>query len=168
MEKQIKIEYQSGYLLCERRNPINGEYWVYISPKEWQTKEDIIPTKANHPIGWFDKLHDKENYYTIVGTFVNGYAFEQALSKAEDKGEMKCSSCSGFGYAGEYEFVYKCKRCNGTGKEKAIPQPTNSLDELERWVNENVIEVQTELNTFNVIEVSELLTKIQELKTITT
>ena len=55
-------------LIVEHRTPLNGEDWIYISPKEWNVKDDFIVTKANNPIGWFDNLHDKDNYYTVIKT----------------------------------------------------------------------------------------------------
>jgi len=68
----------------------------------------------------------------------------QALAKAEDKGDIQ--DCS--------------LRINGkTMAETLAPQPTNSLDELERWVKKNYVNYNYE---------ERLLAKIQELKTITT
>ena len=66
----------------------------------------------------------------------------KALSKAEDKGE---------GFETSYGEVLSTIRT-------PIEQPTNSLDELERWVKEYP----------HFIFKNRLLDKIQELKTITT
>lgn len=65
--QQIKVKDVNGNEIeIERRLPVNGEYWVYISPKEWNFKEPIEPVLSNNPSGWFDSLWDRDNYWTVI------------------------------------------------------------------------------------------------------
>ena len=78
-------------LIVEHRAPLNGEDWIYISPKEWNVKDDFIVTKANNPIGWFDNLHDKDNYYTVIKT-------TEALEQSEPSEKLKVTGETSDGY----------------------------------------------------------------------
>jgi hypothetical protein len=60
----------------------------------------------------------------------------------------------------EYGIVVLNELCIAL-KERFKPQPTNSLDELERWVAELLVSEVFEIDTLRLIN------KIQELKTIT-
>ena len=90
-------------------------------------------------------------------------AAQQALSKAEDKGDNKWDKLN-------KEFETALEQASSNGYFENMKQPTNSLDELERWVKENWFGANEDDMTYheNVIEANDLLAKIQELKTITT
>ncbi len=47
----------------------DGDYWIYICPINGiDYGDDPIIIKNNLPASWFDKLHDKANYYKIIAT----------------------------------------------------------------------------------------------------
>jgi len=84
----------------------------------------------------------------------------QALAKAEDKGEVKKDFVQWLeedGLPASRSILAELKAMNAAKENN--PQPTNSLDELERWVKKNYVNYNYE---------ERLLAKIQELKTITT
>ena len=76
-------------------------------------------------------------------------AAQQALSKAEDKGEV----LEPWEFGADAVF-------NALTKPKPTTQPTNTLDELERWIEQRS---QSSDSVSHMV----LLAKIQELKTIT-
>ena len=43
-----------------------GDSWIYINPKEWDTPQDYTITKNNLGREWFEKLWDKENYKKVI------------------------------------------------------------------------------------------------------
>ena len=90
-------------------------------------------------------------------------AAQQALSKAEDKGDNKWDKLN-------KEFETALEQASSNGYFENMKQPTNSLDELERWVKENWFGAIEDDMTYheNVIDANELLPKIKQLKTITT
>ena len=105
-------------------------------------KEAYLYTPEEHAAvqGYREAL---EKIESLCGTHDEiWHIVHKALSKAEDKGE---------GFETSYGEVLSTIRT-------PIEQPTNSLDELERWVKEYP----------HFIFKNRLLDKIQELKTITT
>lgn len=58
-KKLIKID---GYwIVVENKRPKDfGDYWIYIS------EYPFIIIKSNNSTGWFEKLHDKNNYWTVI------------------------------------------------------------------------------------------------------
>lgn len=54
-----------GWVMVEPRPPVNGEYWIYHNTNE---PCDGVITEANLPPKWFDRLHDKHAYYTVIVT----------------------------------------------------------------------------------------------------
>jgi hypothetical protein len=102
----------------------------------------------------------------------------KALSKAEDKWEELASSRYIPMVENNEEDVMAAyrerqrlanKKIEALEKEiTLLKQPTNSLDELERWVSTAYLVIDKEVDTQFLILVNELLAKIQELKTITT
>ena len=105
----------------------------------------------------------------------------EALSKAEDKGEgvvhqkrcftpcavwaIEAGHCSCYNERPFEQFTLHPESSNpiATDRTTITQQPTNSLDELERWVEES-----WSTQTMIWIHKDQLLSKIQSLKTITT
>ena len=95
----------------------------------------------------------------------------QALSKAEDKGDVKKDFVQWLeedGLPASRSILAELKALNAA--KEATPQPTNSLDELERWAQKGMVK-----STLGIIAgdkytlgyngaLTDLLTKIQSLK----
>lgn len=70
---------KEGFIITSDELPKDQEgYWTYIG-----FNEPIIVTKCNVPNGWFGKLHDKNNYKTVIAQEPN--IIFSALKEEEQK-----------------------------------------------------------------------------------
>jgi hypothetical protein len=156
------IKNEDGMQVVEYINKSNGGSVAYL-------RHDAVVKKLN----------------TILQSLPNhiGEANEMIASKAEGKGEgARYTIDEIIGFINQEELtipIEKFFREDGSHitkkeygivvlnelcialKERFKPQPTNSLDELERWVAELLVSEVFEIDTLRLIN------KIQELKTIT-
>jgi hypothetical protein len=159
MEKQITTVYvptSERYInilnsVSEKGEIVKQQAYIY-TPKEHAAVQGYIDTLLEIATckrkKWYDILSD---YFAKIAN--------EALSKEEDKGEGVIKGEELFNLEQELDIPSNLRWHNS----KPTTQPTNSLDELERWVKN----LEKNQRFFTIILSDDILAKIQELKHIT-
>jgi hypothetical protein len=126
-------------MLCDNQNNTHDDIWhiAYAALFKAEDKGEVLVGEIQFPFN--DKKSWVEDFSHENGQYQN-----------------RCFLCTHY-FIGHKRRVI-CKEC--FNKTKLSPQPTNSLDELERWLKT--------YSANSAFYISDLLAKIQELKTITT
>jgi hypothetical protein len=166
MEIEIAKQFLEDYSIDDIHiyNRQNEHFFLYDLLQEYA--KILCPQAANSSVqGYREALQevlDECKRTDISITHIVGVV-SKALSKAEDRGEVNnCDGCrAGMPLVGIYHKNEQGKTHMICSKERYAPQPTNSLDELIRWVKY----LEKNQRFFTLVRTDDILAKIKDLKT---